>query len=114
MSPEALRSKSRTAGTTQPGLTQNARAADVEVLVFNAKDHVDQRALVGHVVEAAARIPAAVVAHDAVSRARRVANTRDGRAMRVLDMGRGKAPGRKDQQQIPRIAHSRARREQDR
>src|SRR6516165_7644027 len=27
MSPVALRSKSRTAGTTQPGLTQNARAA---------------------------------------------------------------------------------------
>lgn len=32
--------------------------------------------------------------------------------MRVLDMGRGKAPGRKDQQPIPRIAHARARREQ--
>src|SRR5262245_20460521 len=42
---------------------ERTRCADVEVLVFNAKDHVDQRAPVGHVVEAAARIPAAVVAH---------------------------------------------------
>src|SRR5262249_50307789 len=113
MSPEALRSKSRTAGTTQPGLTQDARAAATsKCWLFDAENHVDQRALVGHVVEAAARIPAAVVAHDAVSRAGRVANTGDGRAMRVLDMGRGKAPAREDQQPIPRIAHARARREQ--
>jgi len=91
---------------------KRTRGGDVEVLVFDAENHVDQRALVGHVVEAAARIPAAVVAHDAVSRAGRVAKTRDGRAMRVLDMGRGKAPGREDQQPIPRIAHARARREQ--
>src|SRR5260221_237689 len=74
---------------------ERTRCADVEVLVFNAKDHVDQRAPVGHVVEAAARIPAAVVAHDAVSGAGRVANTGNGRAMRVLDMGRGKAPAAK-------------------
>ena len=91
---------------------ERTRCADVEVLIFDAENHVDQRALVGHVVEAAARIPAAVVAHDAVSRAGRVANTGDGRAMGVLDMGRGKAPGREDQQPIPRIARARARREQ--
>src|SRR5262245_65246483 len=59
------------------------------------------------------RVSAAVVAHDAVSRAaQRAANTGDGRAMRVLDMGRGKAPGRKDQQPVPGVAHARARREQ--
>src|SRR5215467_13549733 len=92
---------------------ERTRCADVEVLIFDAEDHVEQRALVGHVVEAAARIPAAVVAHDAVSRAaQRAANTGDGRAMRVLDMGRGKAPGRKDQQPVPGVAHARARREQ--
>src|SRR5215467_4380792 len=92
---------------------ERTRCADVEVLIFDAEDHVEQRALVGHVVEAAARIPAAVVAHDAVSRAaQRAANTGDGRAMRVLDMGQGKAPGRKDQQPVPGVAHARARREQ--
>src|SRR5215467_5178146 len=91
---------------------ERTRCADVEVLIFDAENHVDQRALVGHVVQAAARIPAAVVAHDAVSRAGRIANTGDGRAMRVLDMGRGKAPAREDQQPIPGIAHARARREQ--
>src|SRR3984893_3728024 len=90
---------------------ERTRCADVEVLVLDAENHVDQRALVGHVVEAAARIPAAVVAHDAVSRAGRVAKAGNGRAMRVLDMGRGKAPGREDQQPIPCIAHARARRE---
>src|SRR5262249_36863263 len=67
---------------------KRTRCADVEVLILDAENHVDQRALVGHVVEAAARIPAAVVAHDAVSRAGRVANVGDGRAMGVLDMGR--------------------------
>ena len=72
---------------------ERTRCADVEVLIFDAENHVDQRALVGHVVEAAARIPAAVVADDAVSRAaQRAANTGDGRAMRVLDMGGGEAP----------------------
>src|SRR5262249_52581268 len=88
------------------------RGADVEVLIFDAENHVDQRPPVGHVVEAAARIPAAVVAHHAVSRAGQVANVGDGRTMGVLDMGRGKAPGRKDQQLVPGIAHARARREQ--
>src|SRR5215831_13054993 len=67
---------------------ERTRGADVEVLIFDAENHVDQRAPVGHVVEAAARIPAAVVAHHAVSRAGRVANVGDGRAMGVLDMGR--------------------------
>ena len=39
--------------------------AHVVVLIFDAEDHVDQRALVHHVVEAAAGIPA-VVARRAV------------------------------------------------
>src|SRR3977135_2082968 len=34
--------------------------AHVEMLIFEAEEHVDQRALVDHVVEAAAGIPAAV------------------------------------------------------
>src|SRR5262245_9917446 len=109
MSPEALRSKSRTAGTTQPGLTQNARAAATSKCWYSTPRITSTS---GHVVEAAARIPAAVAAHHAVSRAGRVAKTRDGRAMRVLDMSRGKAPGCEDQQPIPGIAHARARREQ--
>jgi hypothetical protein len=33
---------------------ERTRSIDVEVLIFNAKYHVDQRALVDHVVEAAA------------------------------------------------------------
>src|SRR6516162_7352365 len=91
---------------------ERTRCADVEVLIFDAENHVDQRALVGHGGEAAARIRAAGGAHDAVSGAGRVANTGDGRTMRVLDMDRGKAPVREDQQPIPGIAHARARREQ--
>src|SRR5262249_15640662 len=57
------------------------RSVEVEVLIFNAKDHVDQRALVDHVVEAAARIPAVVAARDPVSRTNATANTGDARAM---------------------------------
>src|SRR5262249_14575632 len=92
---------------------ERTRCTDVEVLILDAKDHVDQRALVGHVVEAAARIPAAIAAHGAVSSvAGPAANTGDARAVRVLDMGGGEAPGRKDQQPVPGIAQSRARREQ--
>src|SRR5262249_59447484 len=92
---------------------ERTRCADVEVLILDAKDHVEERALVGHVVEAAARIPAAVVVYGTVSSAaQRAANTDDGRAMRVLDMGGGEAPGREDQQPVPGIAQSRARREQ--
>src|SRR6266571_4877138 len=92
---------------------ERTRCADVEVLILNAEDHVDQRALVGHVIETAARIPAAIAAHGAVSSiAGPAANTGDARAMRVLDVGRGPAPGRKDQQPVPGIAQSRARREQ--
>src|SRR5215471_18226841 len=84
---------------------ERTRCADVEVLILDAKDHVDQRAaLVGHVVEAAARIPAAIAAHGAVSSvAGPAANTGDARTMRVLDMGRGEAPGREDQQPVPGI-----------
>src|SRR5215813_3502483 len=45
---------------------ERTRCAHVEVLIFNAKDHVEKGALVGHIVEAAARIPAVIVAHYAV------------------------------------------------
>ena len=58
--------------TLQARRTQNAFSLlDVVVLIFDAEDHVDQRALVDHVVEAAAGIPA-VVARSAVSEGNRV------------------------------------------
>src|SRR5262249_27307419 len=91
---------------------ERTRCADVEVLILDAEDHVGQRALVGHVVEAAARIPAAVVAHDAVSGAGRVAKPREVREMRFTDMARTNPPARKAQHPTPRIAPARARREQ--
>src|SRR5262245_65659699 len=73
---------------------ERTRCADVEVLILDAKDRVEQRALVGHVVEAAPRIPAAVVAHGTVSSAaQRAAHPDDGRPLRALDTGGGEAPG---------------------
>ena len=54
-------------GMIDKGPVMIARCADVEVLILDAEDHVDQRALVGHVIEPAARIPAAIAAHGAVS-----------------------------------------------
>src|SRR5262245_62342775 len=88
---------------------ERTRCADVEVLILDAKDHVDQRALVGHVVEAAARIPAAIAAHGAVSSvAGPAANTGDAREVRVLDVGGGEARGRTDQQAVAGIDQSSA------
>ena len=48
-----------------PGIATRVEAerifrADVVMLIFEAEQHVDQRALVDHVVEAAAGIPAGV------------------------------------------------------
>ena len=77
---------------------------DIEVLIFEAEDHVDQRAFVDHVVEAAAGIPA-VVARLAVKLARlAVAKTGNLRASRCLEISRSIATRRKDHQTIPGVA----------
>ena len=114
MSPLALRSSSH----ALPGIAAGIEAerifrADVVMLIFEAEEHVDQRALVDHVVEAAAGIPA-VVARLAVESGKigLVAETGDSRASRGLEIGRSIATGRKDHETIPGVAQSRAHREQ--
>ena len=75
--------------------------------------HVDQRALVDHVVEAAAGIPAVVVRLAVKSgKIALVAKTGDLRASRCLEFGRSIATRRKDHEPIPGVAQSRAHREQ--
>ena len=87
---------------------ERRRAAHVEVLIFDAKDHVDQRAPVHHVVEAAARIPPAVARRAVAGGTGSVAEVGDGRAMGVLEIGRRPAAGGEDHQPIPGIAEARA------
>ena len=60
MSPFALRSSSHAPGVATRVEAERIFRADVIVLIFEAEHHVDQRALVDHVVEAAAGIPAGV------------------------------------------------------
>src|SRR5262245_9859519 len=86
---------------------------DLEVLIFDAEQHVDERTLVDHVVEAAAHVPAVVIARGAVAAgAGSVAETGDGRAVRVLEVRRRPAAGREDHRPVPGVADPRAEREQ--
>src|SRR3954452_4208988 len=86
--------------------------AHVVVLIFDAEDHVDQRALVHHVIDAAASIPAAVARRSVEVATRSVASAGDGRAIRPLEISRSITTGREEHPPIPSIAQPRTDRKQ--
>ena len=94
-------------------VTQNAvLRAHIIVLIFEAEDHIDQRALVNHVVEAAADIPAVI------ARCARLAKEPGPSQavvtvlhVRPLEIGRSPTTGRENHKAVPSIAQPRADRE---
>ena len=60
MSPLALRSSSHPVRIATGVEAERIFRTHIVMLIFEAEQHVDQRALVDHVVEAAAGIPAVV------------------------------------------------------
>ena len=86
------------------GAAERVVAAHVEVLVLDAEEHVDQRTLVHHEVEATAGIPAGSTLGAVLSGHRRAANAGDSVAIRALEISRSITAAGIDHPTIPGIA----------